>query len=166
MRQAKKIILPGVGAFAEGMKGLESRGLIQPIVESAASGKPLLGICLGMQLLFETSEEQGAHPGLGVISGQVKEFTDPELKIPQIGWNQLVFNKPSPLLVDLDPGCWVYFNHSYFCQPAESADILASTNYGFQFTSAIQRKNVFGVQFHPEKSQRIGLKMIKNFVEI
>jgi glutamine amidotransferase len=165
IQRADKVVLPGVGAFAEGMKGLETRSLTKPLKEIAASGKPILGICLGMQLLFESSEELGAHPGLGVIPGKVKAFTGPNLKIPQIGWNNIIFSKQSPLLTGLEPGSYVYFNHSYYCQPDEAEDILATTTYGITFTSAIQRNNIYGVQFHPEKSQRIGLKMIRNFVE-
>ncbi len=164
--RAEKVVLPGVGAFAEGMRGLETRSLAAVLKDTAQAGKPLLGICLGMQLLFETSEEQGAHPGLGVIPGTVKEFTGPDLKIPQIGWNQLDFRRESPLLAGLETGCYVYFNHSFFCQPDEPADILTATEYDGQFTSAIQRGNIYGVQFHPEKSQQIGLKMIRNFVEL
>jgi glutamine amidotransferase len=165
IRQAEKVVLPGVGAFGEGMKGLRNRDLIEPLQDIAAAGTPLLGICLGMQLLFETSQEQGSHSGLGLIPGEVKEFEDQELKIPQIGWNRLAFREQSSLLAGLESGCYVYFNHSYFCQPEDAADILGTTTYGIQFASVVQRKNIYGVQFHPEKSQQIGLKLIRNFVE-
>jgi len=164
--QADKVVLPGVGAFAEGMKGLESHALTSLIKQIAAAGRPILGICLGMQLLFETSEEQGAHSGLGVIPGKVKGFRDPDLKIPQIGWNQLDLRDQSSLLAGFEHGSYVYFNHSYYCSPIDPAHVLATTTYGVQFAAAVQKDNIFGVQFHPEKSQRIGLKIIRNFVEL
>jgi glutamine amidotransferase len=164
--RADKVILPGVGAFADGMKGLRARSLTDLIQEIAAAGKPLLGICLGMQLLFDTSEEQGTHQGLSLIPGEVKEFRDPTLKIPQIGWNQLDLQNQASLMSGLDQGNYVYFNHGYYCLPDDPADILASTTYGVQFAAAVQRNNIYGVQFHPEKSQLVGLKIIRNFVEI
>lgn len=163
--EADKVVLPGVGAFADGMKGLKMRSLISPIKQAAAAGIPLLGICLGMQLLFENSQEQGSHMGLGLIPGEVKLFQNPKIKIPQIGWNQLEIRRPSPLLKGIDPGSFVYFNHSYYCVPDNPADILTTTTYGGQFVSAVQRKNIYGVQFHPEKSQGTGLLLIKNFLE-
>lgn len=163
--QAEKVVLPGVGAFADGMKGLSSRKLSSVIIEAANAGKPLLGICLGMQLLFETSEEGGTHSGLALLPGEVKGFQDPDLKIPQIGWNQLQLHDRSSLLAGLEDGNYVYFNHGYYCEPENPADILATTSYGVQFAAAVQRDNIYGVQFHPEKSQRIGLKIIRNFVE-
>jgi glutamine amidotransferase len=164
--RAEKVVLPGVGAFADGMKGLTARGLGSVIQEAAGAGKPLLGICLGMQLLFETSEEGGSHPGLGFLPGEVKGFRDPTLKIPQIGWNQLEIRSQNSLLAGLDQGNYVYFNHGYYCVPQNTAHILATATYGSQFAAAVQRENIYGVQFHPEKSQRIGLKIIRNFVEI
>jgi glutamine amidotransferase len=163
---ADKVVLPGVGAFADGMAGLRSRDLISLINEVADAGKPLLGICLGMQLLFESSDEGGSHSGLGLLPGQVKGFRGPDLKIPQIGWNQLAIHNQETLLAGLEQGNYVYFNHGYYCEPENKAEILASTTYGVQFAAAVQRDHIFGVQFHPEKSQRIGLKIIRNFVEI
>ena len=164
IRRADKVILPGVGAFADGMQGLAERGLVEVVQEAARSGKPLLGICLGMQLLFDESEEQGITRGLGLIPGEVRLFENKTVKVPQIGWNQLQFEKASPLLVGLQPGDYVYFNHSYYCEPAEQADTLISTEYGLRYASAVQRANVIGVQFHPEKSQRVGLRILRNFV--
>lgn len=164
--QAEKVVLPGVGAFADGMKGLAARSLTSVIQGAAGAGIPLLGICLGMQLLFESSEEGGIHPGLGLLPGEVKEFRGPNLKIPQIGWNQLDIRDQTSLLAGLEQGNYVYFNHSYYCVPKNPADILATTTYGLQFAAAVQKGNISGVQFHPEKSQRIGLKIIRNFVEL
>jgi glutamine amidotransferase len=163
---AKKVILPGVGAFADGMAGLESRGLVSVIKEATALGKPLLGICLGMQLLFETSEEKGEYQGLGLLSGRVVPFTQPGIKVPQIGWNQVVISKPIYLVDEIHDGDYFYFNHGYYCVPDDEMDVLTITDYGVQFASSVERGNVFGVQFHPEKSQKTGLQILKNFVEL
>jgi glutamine amidotransferase len=163
--RADKVVLPGVGAFADGMKGLVSRGLVPPLKEAALAGKPFLGICLGMQLFFEESEEKGHHQGLGLLAGKVKAFDQPGIKIPQIGWNQLEISKDSHLMKEIQKGSYLYFNHSYYCQPEFRSDILTTTMYGVQFASSVQQENIFGVQFHPEKSQKIGLKIIQNFVE-
>jgi len=146
------------------MQGLAERGLVEVVQEAARSGKPLLGICLGMQLLFDESEEQGVSQGLGLVPGKVRLFENKTVKVPQIGWNQLHFEKANPLLEGLQPGDYVYFNHSYYCEPAEQADTLISTEYGLRYASSIQRGNLFGVQFHPEKSQRVGLQILRNFV--
>ena len=162
---ADKVILPGVGAFKDGFDGLEKRNLVSVIKEFAATGKPLLGICLGMQLLFEESEEQGIHQGLGLVPGRVVTFTDPTLKIPQIGWNTISLDKESPLFSDLRTGDYVYFNHTFYCCPQDNEDTLTSTDYGVSFSSAVNRGNIYGVQFHPEKSQKTGLKILQNFVE-
>jgi imidazole glycerol-phosphate synthase subunit HisH len=164
IRRADKVILPGVGAFADGMQGLAERALVEVVQETARSGKPLLGICLGMQLLFDESEELGVSQGLGLVPGKVRLFENQTVKVPQIGWNQLHFEKDSPLLEGLQPGDYVYFNHSYYCEPAERADTLISTEYGLRYASAVQRGNLSGVQFHPEKSQRVGLQILRNFV--
>jgi glutamine amidotransferase len=164
--QANKVVLPGVGAFADGMKGLASRKLDSVVEEVARQGTPLLGICLGMQLFFTDSEEQGFHKGLGLIKGSVSAFQHPGIKVPQIGWNQLNISKPATLMQDIPQGSYVYFNHGYYCIPEDSSDILTTTKYGLQFTSSIQRGNIFGVQFHPEKSQKIGLTILRNFVEL
>ena len=164
IRRADKIILPGVGAFADGMQGLTERGLVEVVQGAARAGKPLLGICLGMQLMFDEGEEQGVSQGLGLVPGRVRLFENKTVKVPQIGWNQLHFEKDSSLLEGLQPGDYVYFNHSYYCEPAEQADTLISTDYGLRYASAVQRGNLFGVQFHPEKSQRVGLQILRNFV--
>ncbi|NIP19137.1 MAG: imidazole glycerol phosphate synthase subunit HisH [Xanthomonadales bacterium] len=163
---AEKVILPGVGAFADGMRGLRSRGLAEVVQEAAALGKPLLGICLGMQLLFEESDEQGQHEGLGLLPGKVVQFRHPGIKVPQIGWNQLEVVKPSGLMNSIQDGDYVYFNHSYYCIPEETADVLTRTDYGVRFASSVARDNILGVQFHPEKSQAVGLTILKNFVEL
>ncbi|MFC2042965.1 imidazole glycerol phosphate synthase subunit HisH [Chloroflexota bacterium] len=163
---ADKVILPGVGAFADGMKGLESRGLAQVVREAVESGKPLLGICLGMQLLFEQSEEQGQHLGLGLLSGKVVLFQQPSVKVPQIGWNQVEICKPSGLLKGIQDGDYLYFNHGYYCIPEDARDVLTMTDFGVRFASSVERELIFGVQFHPEKSQNTGLQILKNFVEL
>ena len=163
---AEKIILPGVGAFADGMKGLDSQGLVPVIREAAALDIPLLGICLGMQLLFEASEEQGRHQGLGLLSGEVVFFRHPGIKVPQIGWNQIEINKTSSFLKGIRNGDYFYFNHGYYCVPDNKGDVLTMTTYGVRFASSVERGNIFGVQFHPEKSQKTGLQILKNFVEL
>lgn len=162
---ADKVILPGVGAFKDGLNGLQARNLISLITNYAATGKPLLGICLGMQLLFEESEEQGIHQGLGLLAGRVISFRDSSLKIPHIGWNTISLERRSSLFSGIQTGDHMYFNHTYCCCPQENEDILTSTNYGVSFSSAVNRGNIYGVQFHPEKSQKIGLKLLQNFVE-
>ncbi len=161
---AEKVVLPGVGAFGDGMAGLQARGLVEVIKEIVARGTPLLGICVGMQLLFEESEEDGPIAGLALLPGRVRRFATPGLKIPQTGWNRLLLTRPSPLLDDLPAGAYAYFNHSYYCD-AEPADTLAETEYGVRFSSAVGRGRLYGVQFHPEKSQRVGLAILRNFVE-
>lgn len=163
---AEKIILPGVGAFADGMKGLDSRGLVSVVREAAALNIPLLGICLGMQLLFEASEEQGRHQGLGLLSGEVVFFCYPGIKVPQIGWNQVEITKASNFLKGIQNGDYFYFNHGYYCVPDNEGDVLTMTDYGVRFASSVERENIFGVQFHPEKSQKTGLQTLKNFVEL
>lgn len=163
---AEKVILPGVGAFADGMKGLESRGLVPVVQEVAAQGKPLLGICLGMQLLFEESEEQGRYQGLGLLSGKVVQFKHPGVKVPQIGWNQVQVSKSSDLMDGIQDGDYFYFNHGYYCIPADVDDVLTMTEYGVSFASSVERELIVGVQFHPEKSQQRGLQVLKNFVEL
>ena len=163
---AKKIILPGVGAFADGMQGLQTRGLADVIRQAAGDGVPLLGICLGMQLLFDESEEKGTHTGLGLIPGQVLFFRQKEIKVPQIGWNQVAPAKTSELLKEIPDGAYFYFNHGYYCRPRDVDDVLLTTDYGLRYASAVQRGNVFGVQFHPEKSQKCGLQLLRNFVEM
>lgn len=163
--QADKVVLPGVGAFGDGMTGLQQRDFVEVIHEIATRGTPLLGICLGMQLLFETSDEMGVHQGLGLLQGQVKRFPQTELKVPQTGWNQLWIERDSPLLVGVESGSYAYFNHSYYCTVTEEADLIASTKYGLRYASVVGRGQLYGVQFHPEKSQAVGLQILRNFVE-
>jgi glutamine amidotransferase len=160
-----RLVLPGVGAFGDFMSGLRERGLEAPVLKSVGRGDPLLGICVGMQALFESSDEMGTHTGLGLLPGVVTRFEEtPGLKVPHTGWNKLNFERNSPLWAGLEPGDYVYFNHAYYCAAANSEHAAASTLYGIQFTSAVQRGALFGVQFHPEKSQRVGLKILENFI--
>jgi glutamine amidotransferase len=162
---AEKVVLPGVGAFGDGMAGLRERKLVEVIQSLPVKGIPLLGICLGMQLLLEVSEEMGEHAGLGSIPGRVRRFSEAGLKIPQTGWNQLSFASGIPLLDGLENGCYAYFNHSFYCDAYADSDVLARTEYGIEYTSVIGRDRQYGVQFHPEKSQFVGLQILRNFVE-
>ena len=162
----RRTVLPGVGAFGDFMSGLLARGLDSVVKEVAARGIPLLGICVGMQAFFETGEEMGEHKGLGLLPGSVTRFAESlSVKIPHTGWNQVEARKDALLFNQITDGAYVYFNHSYYCQPAESSDILATTEYGVTYACAVQRGNIFGVQFHPEKSQAVGLRILKNFLE-
>lgn len=170
---ADKVVLPGVGAFGDGMAGLRARGLVQVVKTVVATQTPLLGICLGMQMLFEASDELSpgerdagrSYEGLGFLPGRVRRFPASDLKIPQTGWNQLFPMQESPLLRGLAPGSYAYFNHGYYCDAAEPSDLLASTEYGIHYASVVGRGRLYGVQFHPEKSQAVGLAILKNFVE-
>ena len=164
LAEASGIVLPGVGAFDDCMRGLRERGLVEPLRELIAAGKPYLGICLGLQMLFEQSEE-GQEPGLGIFPGQVVRF-DHDLKIPQIGWNQVWLRREVPHLAGIPPGSWFYFVHSYYVQPEDESIIATVTDYGYEFCSAVYRDNVFACQFHPEKSQIAGLKLLKNFKQL
>jgi glutamine amidotransferase len=165
VRAGGRVVLPGVGAFEKFMMGLRQRGLVQPLLEVIRRGDPLLGICVGMQALFEVGEEMGEHPGLGVLSGRVVRFHDhPDYKVPQTGWNQLYPREKAGLFANIEPGSYVYFNHSYYCQPADPGAAAALTPYRVEFASAVQRDNIYGVQFHPEKSQQVGLRILANFL--
>ena len=161
---AERVILPGVGAFGDGMAGLKKRGLDNPLREYVANGKPLLGICVGMQLLLEHSLEMGRHEGLGLLPGRVRRFDSADLKVPHTGWNQIHSARPSPLLIGLESAAYAYFNHSYYCE-IEAEDTLAYTDYGIRYGSALGSGRLYGVQFHPEKSQDVGLAILRNFVE-
>jgi glutamine amidotransferase len=166
---AQGVVLPGVGAFGDGMDNLRARRLAEPILRQVESRKPLLGICLGMQLLFEESEEMGLHQGLGLLPGRVVRFPDGDLKVPHIGWNQLRMMGPRPemaLLQDLQDGAYAYFVHSYYPVPAERGDLLATTEYGLEFASVVGRGQIYGAQFHPEKSQDVGLRLLQNFARL
>jgi len=165
LANARGIVLPGVGAFGQAMDNLRAIGWIDPLRDACARGVPFIGICLGMQLLFESSEEMGQHVGLGVLRGEVKRFTG-ELKVPQMGWNQIHIRRSSPLLRDVADGSYAFFVHSYYCAPREPDLGVAMTEYGIEFASVVERGNVFGAQFHPEKSQSVGLKMLENFADI
>jgi imidazole glycerol-phosphate synthase subunit HisH len=165
VRRARKLVLPGVGAFAAGMVALNERELGGAILEAAASGVPLLGICLGMQLLFDRSEEMGDHAGLGLLPGRVVRFQGDGLKVPHMGWNELEPQRSHPLLAGIPAGAHAYFVHSYFCQPEEPGDLIASADYGGPFAAVAGRANVAGLQFHPEKSQHVGLRILHNFLE-
>lgn len=166
--RADKLVVPGVGAFKDCMAGLRSQELLEPIREFIQSGRPYLGICLGMQILMEESEEGGHHPGLGIFSGKVVRFSpDLQLKVPHMGWNRLQKKKGSKLLKDIPDESYVYFVHSYYVSPKKRKKIeAASTDYGVSFTSCIEHENIFAVQFHPEKSQAIGLRILKSFVDL
>jgi len=161
-----RVVLPGVGAFGDFMSGLRARGLEEAVNDAVQRGIPLLGICVGMQALFEVGEEMGEHKGMGLLQGKVVKFADSlSVKIPHTGWNQLEAKNDARLFDQVDDGAYVYFNHSYYCQPQNSSDILATTDYGINFACAVRRENILGVQFHPENSQAVGLKILKNFLE-
>jgi glutamine amidotransferase len=162
---ADQIVLPGVGEFGDGMAGLRERDVVEVIKSTVSRGTPLLGICLGMQLLFESSDELGAHTGLGLLPGRVKRFPDLGQKIPQTGWNQVIIKRESPLIYGLEQGDYAYFNHSHYCEPALKTDSIAVTDYGLTYASIVGRNWLYGVQFHPEKSQSVGLLILRNFVE-
>ncbi len=162
LRKADRMVLPGVGAFGDAMSNLEKRGLIDVLKEEVAAGKPFLGICLGLDLLFEESDEHGLHAGLGLLPGRV-ELLPTGLKIPQIGWNQVSVRKQSRLLEGIPDGTSFYFVHSYAVVPSEESDILCTTEYGCTFVSAVERGNIAAFQFHPEKSSSLGLQILRNF---
>ena len=168
IKKADKLILPGVGAFEDAIKKLRDSGLDKIIYEEVSLGKPLIGICLGMQMLFERSFEYGVHQGLGLIKGEVipMENTIPkDLKIPHIGWNYLKIKKSNPLLKYISDGDFVYFVHSFYADGCDDA-VIATTEYGKEMTAAVAKDNIYGCQFHPEKSGDIGLKILKAFCEM
>jgi glutamine amidotransferase len=169
---ADKIVLPGVGAFPDCMRNLEQGGFVEPILRVIREGRPFLGICLGLQLLFTESEEFGVHKGLDVIPGRVVRFPEgmeddgEELKVPHMGWNQLSIKRRPPAFTGLEEGTNVYFVHSYYVKPADESVIATTSRYGIEFCSSIWRDNIVATQFHPEKSQEKGLQILKNFGEI
>lgn len=175
---ASHVVLPGVGAFADCMANLERYGLVEPIRKTVASGKPFLGICLGLQLLFTESEEFGVHKGLGLLPGRVKKFPfggdspapkpnghGGRLKVPHMGWNGVTIERAAPPLKGINSGEHVYFVHSYYVEPQDKSVVATMTDYGLPFVSSVWRDNIFACQFHPEKSQAAGLRIVKNFGE-
>ncbi len=161
---ADALVLPGVGAFRDAINNLRARQLDKPVLASARAGKPLLGICVGLQLLFKESEEMGQHVGLGILSGKIMRFPQ-GLTVPHMGWNQIEPMRDHPLLKQIESGDFAYFAHSYHAVMTNPSDIIAQTNYGQLFPSIVGRDNISAIQFHPEKSQQVGLQILKNFVE-
>ena len=172
IESADKVILPGVGAFADAIDTLRERQLVEPIQKVIHEGRPFLGICLGLQLLFDVSYEDGEYQGLGVIPGKVIRFDfsgcqdQHDLKIPHMGWNALNIRGEVPIYRDIEEDSYVYFVHSYYVVPDDDSVIATTTWHGIEFVSSIRRDNLFATQFHPEKSQRVGLQILKNFSEL
>jgi len=167
LQQADKVVLPGVGAFEDAIKELRNRDLVSPIHDLVTSGKPFLGICIGLQLLFDVSYEGGEYEGLGIIAGEVQRFEiAPEFKVPHMGWNQVNIEQASPILQGIDNNTYFYFVHSYYVVPSDPSVISLTSDYDGTFCAGICRDNLFATQFHPEKSQRAGLKLLQNFAEI
>lgn len=164
VRKGTRLILPGVGAFGDAMENLRRAGLDDAIRDAVKAGRPLLGVCLGLQLVFTRSEEFGSHQGLNLIPGNVRRFNDPV--VPHVGWNQIEGAQENPLLKDIPEGSYFYFVHSYYVEPSRPEDVLRWTSYGHRFCSIACRDNVWGAQFHPEKSQDAGKKLLRNFLEI
>jgi glutamine amidotransferase len=164
---AQKLVLPGVGAFRDAIHELKRAELDRPVRDHIAAGRPFLGICLGLQLLFDVSHEDGQWEGLGVLGGKVVRFADqPDLKIPHMGWNSLEFARPTRLFDGIPPGSSFYFVHSYYVVPKDESVIAARTEHGTRFVSAVAKNNLFATQFHPEKSQSLGLRLLKNFATL
>lgn len=173
LARADKVVLPGVAAFGDAIRELHALGLVEPLRQAVAAGMPYLGFCLGLQLLFEVSYEDGEHRGLGILAGEVVrfEFDQPadagrRLSVPHMGWNQIRPSAPCPLLDGVENGAYVYFAHSYHVVPADETVVATTTDYGTPFVSAVWRDNLFATQFHPEKSQAVGLRILRNFVEV
>jgi imidazole glycerol-phosphate synthase subunit HisH len=164
---ATKVVLPGVGAFEDAVTELRRLDLVKSVLQAIDSGKPFLGICLGLHLLFDVGYENGRHEGLGVLRGEVVKFDLPkDLAVPHMGWNQLDIRRPTPLLAGVAEGAYVYFVHSYYVVPKDAEVIATETDYGGPFCSMVWRDNIYATQFHPEKSQAEGLKILKNFAEL
>lgn len=162
LQSAERLVLPGVGAFASCMKALRERGFDSLVQERAAAGTPLLGICVGMQMLFEVSDEFGKTRGLGLLPGRVRRF-ETELVVPQVGWNRIHQRRAHPLFAGVADGAFCYFVHSFYCEPETADLVVGDTEYGVNYASVVAQQNICGVQFHPEKSQHVGLQMLKNF---
>jgi glutamine amidotransferase len=165
VRGAKKLILPGVGAFSDAMKNLTELGLVEPFVGRVKAGVPTLGICLGMHLVFSESEEFGLHRGLDLLPGRVRRIPE-GVSVPHMGWNQLHLKKQDPLLAGIEPGSFVYFVHSFYVEPAAEEITLASTDHGIEFAAIVHKDNVWATQFHPEKSQKVGERLLDNFARV
>lgn len=167
VERAEKVILPGVGAFGDAMAELKRRELVEPIRASVAAGKPFLGVCLGLQLLFDASYEGGEHEGLGVIPGEVRRFDiPPEYKVPHMGWNQVHYRRQPPIFAGVPDESYFYFVHSYYVVPRDPQIVAGEASYPDPFCAVIWRDNVTATQFHPEKSQQVGLAVLKNFAEL
>jgi glutamine amidotransferase len=166
VEMADGIVLPGVGAFRDCMRELKNLSLVDTIVDSIKKGKPYLGICLGLQVLFSESEEFGRCRGFDILSGRVVRFKVDDLKVPHMGWNQIRIRKDNPLLRGIEDNAYFYFVHSYYVVPDDESIISTTTDYGTEFTSMIWKDNIYAVQFHPEKSQRMGLQMLRNFGDV
>jgi imidazole glycerol-phosphate synthase subunit HisH len=167
LKQADHIVLPGVGAFADAIAELRRRDLVGPIRAAIESGKPFLGICLGLQLLFDVSYEDGEHEGLGIVPGEVRRFEVPrEYKVPHMGWNEVTFRRRAPIFKDVADGAHFYFVHSYYVVPQDAHVVDGEAAYPNPFCATIWQDNLFATQFHPEKSQSAGLKLLKNFAEL
>jgi glutamine amidotransferase len=165
LRHAERLVLPGVGAFAACMRELSARGLDNLVRERVKEGTPLLGVCVGMQMLFEKSEEFGKTLGLGLLKGRVRRFPG-DLVVPQVGWNQVRQRGNHPLLADIQDNAFFYFVHSYSCEADDRAVVIGETDYGALYPSVVARENICGVQFHPEKSQAAGLRLLANFARV
>ncbi len=169
IKNANGLVLPGVGAFGECMANLERLDLVEPIKQYINGGRPFLGICLGLQILFDESEESPGVKGLGLFKGKVVRFPDfreKRIKVPQMGWNTINFDNSSLLLNNIPRGTWFYFVHSYYVEPENNGLSIITSNYGIDFTAAVEKENVFACQFHPEKSGRQGLELVKNFAKL
>lgn len=162
---AGAVVLPGVGAFGDAIDNLRQRGLDEPVLQAVRSGKPVLGICVGLQLLFDKSDEMGRHTGLGILPGKIVRFPESKLPVPHMGWNQIHRVQEHPLLKHIVDGDFAYFAHSYYAEPDHPDHTIGYTDYGLKYASVVGHDNVCAIQFHPEKSQQVGLQILKNFVD-
>lgn len=165
LREAEKLVLPGVGAFAACLRGVSSRGFDQLVCDAASEGKPIIGLCVGLQMLFEEGHEFGVHRGLGLLPGRVVRFAE-DLRVPHVGWNQVALKGHHPIFSELPDQSFFYFVHSYYVDATEPGVVLGETDYGITYPSICGRGNLVGVQFHPEKSQSTGLQLLKNFAHL
>jgi imidazole glycerol-phosphate synthase subunit HisH len=165
LREAKRLVLPGVGAFAACMKALSARGFDRLVRDKAREGTPVLGVCVGMQLLFDESDEFGSTPGLGLLRGRVRRFAN-DLVVPHVGWNRIFQRRQHALFEGVGDGSFCYFVHSFYCEPADEAVVAGQTEYGGRYASVVAEMNICGVQFHPEKSQDVGLRLLSNFAKL